>query len=125
MRHNLTRSPTAHRLRTRHAAPPPRQPWPVLALLSIAPFMVVLDATVVSVALPSIGRALHLASADLPWVATAYVLLTGGLVLLGGRASDLLPGLVLGSAPAWCSPQRRSPRCATSLPGRQDSRPAW
>jgi MFS family permease len=96
MRHNLTRRPTAHRLRTRHVAPPPRQPWPVLALLSIAPFMVVLDATVVSVALPSIGQALHLASADLPWVATAYVLFTGGLVLFGGRASDLLPGLVLG-----------------------------
>jgi MFS family permease len=68
----------------------------VLALLSIAPFMVVLDNTVGSVALPSIGRALHLASTDLPWVATAYVLLTGSLVLLGGRASDLLSGLVLG-----------------------------
>jgi EmrB/QacA subfamily drug resistance transporter len=51
--------------------------------------MVILDVTVVNVALPSIERALHFAAADLQWVVTAYVLLSGGLVLLGGRASDL------------------------------------
>jgi MFS family permease len=95
MRHNLTRSPTAHRHPTQHPAPPPRQPWSVLVLLGIAQFMVILDGTVVSIALPSISRALHLATADLQWVATAYVLLTGGLVLLDGRASDLLPRLLL------------------------------
>src|SRR6266851_912616 len=66
-----------------------RRPWSVLILLSVAQFMVILDATVVNVALPSIGRALHFAAADLQWVVTAYVLLSGSLVLLGGRASDV------------------------------------
>jgi EmrB/QacA subfamily drug resistance transporter len=68
---------------------PPRRPWSVLILLSVAEFMVILDATVVNVALPSIGRALHFAAGDLQWVVTAYVLLSGGLVLLGGRAADV------------------------------------
>jgi EmrB/QacA subfamily drug resistance transporter len=66
------------------------QPWTVLALVGLAQFMVVLDVTVVNVALPSIGRELDFAAADLQWVVTAYVLVTGGLLLLGGRASDLL-----------------------------------
>ena len=66
-----------------------RRPWSVLVLLSVAEFMVILDVTVVNVALPSIGRALHFAASGLPWVVTAYVLLSGGLVLLGGRVSDL------------------------------------
>jgi EmrB/QacA subfamily drug resistance transporter len=66
-----------------------RRPWSVLILLCVAEFMVILDVTVVNVALPSIGRALHFAAGGLQWVVTAYVLLSGGLVLLGGRASDL------------------------------------
>jgi EmrB/QacA subfamily drug resistance transporter len=65
-----------------------RSPWAVLILLSVAEFMVILDVTVVNVALPSISRALHFAAGDLQWVITAYVLVSGGLVLLGGRASD-------------------------------------
>src|SRR5215472_10031491 len=69
---------------------PRRRPWSVLVLLSVAQFMVILDATVVNVALPSIGRALHFAPGDLQWVVTAYVLFSGGLVLLGGRASDVV-----------------------------------
>src|SRR5215831_15488983 len=75
----------------RHPAPPPpRRPWSVLILLSVAQFMVILDATVVNVALPSIGRSLHVTASDLQWVVTAYVLLSGGLVLLGGRAADVV-----------------------------------
>src|SRR5262245_7690437 len=66
-----------------------RRSWSVLILLCVAEFMVILDVTVVNLALPSIGRTLHFAAADLQWVVTAYVLLSGGLVLLGGRASDL------------------------------------
>ena len=73
---------------TREPAPG-RQPWSVLVLLGFAQFMVILDVTVVNVALPSIGRALGFAPADLQWVVTAYVLFTGGLLLLGGRAADL------------------------------------
>lgn len=58
--------------------------------MGTAQFMVILDVTVVNVALPSIGSALGFAVADLPWVITIYVLFTGGLMLLGGRATDLL-----------------------------------
>src|SRR6516164_1315704 len=69
-----------------------RQSWSVLTLLCAAQFMVILDMTVVTVALPSIGRSLGFAPADLQWVVTAYLLATGGLTLLGGRAADLLGG---------------------------------
>jgi EmrB/QacA subfamily drug resistance transporter len=51
--------------------------------------MVILDATVVNVALPSIARSLGLAAGDVQWIVTAYVLASGGLVLLGGRAADV------------------------------------
>jgi EmrB/QacA subfamily drug resistance transporter len=67
-----------------------RRPWIVLILLSIAQFMVILDVTVVNVALPSIGKDLDFAPADLQWVVSAYVLFTGGLLLLGGRTADVL-----------------------------------
>ena len=70
-----------------HAAA--RQPWTTLVLLAVAQFMVILDITVVNVALPSIGADLDFAPGDLQWVVTAYVLVTGGLLLLGGRAADL------------------------------------
>src|SRR5215472_12412446 len=69
-----------------------RRPWSVLVLLSVAQFMVILDMTVVTVALPAIGRSLGFAAADLQWVVTAYLLATGGLTLLGGRAADMFGG---------------------------------
>jgi EmrB/QacA subfamily drug resistance transporter len=69
---------------------PHRRSWGLLVLLCVPQFMVILDATVVNVALPSIGRSLGFAAADLQWVITAYVLMTGGLMLLGGRGADLL-----------------------------------
>ena len=72
-----------------HATPTSR-PWSALLLLCAAQFMVVLDITVVNVALPAIGADLGFARADLQWVVTAYVLCTGGLLLLGGRLGDLL-----------------------------------
>jgi MFS family permease len=66
------------------------RPWSVLVLLSVAQFMVILDATVVNVALPSIARSMSLAPGSMQWVVTAYVLASGGLVLLGGRAADVV-----------------------------------
>jgi EmrB/QacA subfamily drug resistance transporter len=66
-----------------------RKPWTTLILLGLAQFMVILDITVVNVALPSISADLGFAAGDLQWVITAYVLFTGGLLLLGGRATDL------------------------------------
>ena len=87
-----------------HAQPPPvpvpvpvpvldlgqRQRWWTLLLLCLAQFMVILDVTVVNVALPTIGTDLHLDQAALPWVVTAYTLCFGGLMLLGGRLADAL-----------------------------------
>ena len=63
--------------------------WTILAILAIAQLMVVLDATIVNVALPSAQRALHFANTDRQWIVTAYALAFGSLLLLGGRISDL------------------------------------
>jgi EmrB/QacA subfamily drug resistance transporter len=57
-------------------------------VVCLAQFMVVLDATIVNVALPSIQRGLHFANADLQWVINSYTLMFGGFLLLGGRAAD-------------------------------------
>ncbi len=65
-------------------------PWVVLVLICIAQFMVVLDATIVNVALPSIQKDLGLNEANLQWIINAYTLVFGGFLLLGGRAGDLL-----------------------------------
>jgi EmrB/QacA subfamily drug resistance transporter len=64
--------------------------WLVLVLVCIAQFMVVLDATVVNVALPSIQRDLHFTASSLQWVVNAYTLAFGGFLLLGGRAADFI-----------------------------------
>jgi EmrB/QacA subfamily drug resistance transporter len=65
-------------------------PWLVLVLVCIAQFMVILDATVVNVALPSIQADLDMSDADLQWVVNSYTLVFGGFLLLGGRAGDLI-----------------------------------
>jgi EmrB/QacA subfamily drug resistance transporter len=67
-----------------------RRKWLALGLLAAAQFVVVLDASIVNVALPSIGRALDFSQANLPWVVNAYTLTFGGFLLLGGRMADLL-----------------------------------
>jgi len=64
-------------------------PWLVLAIVCLAQFMVVLDATVVNVALPTIQKDLHFTDSSLQWVINSYTLLFGGFLLLGGRAADL------------------------------------
>jgi EmrB/QacA subfamily drug resistance transporter len=68
----------------------PRAKNLALALLAMTQFVVVLDAAIVNVALPSIGRELDFARDDLSWVVNAYTLFFGGFLLLGGRLSDLL-----------------------------------
>jgi EmrB/QacA subfamily drug resistance transporter len=65
-------------------------PWIVLVLVCLAQFMVILDATIVNVALPSIQRDLGLDEANLQWIVNAYTLVFGGFLLLGGRAGDLI-----------------------------------
>src|SRR5215475_6841706 len=64
--------------------------WLALVVLALAQFMVVLDVTIVNVAMPSIQTALGFSADGLQWVVNAYTLLFGGLLLLGGRVSDLL-----------------------------------
>jgi EmrB/QacA subfamily drug resistance transporter len=65
-------------------------PWVVLVLICVAQFMVILDATIVNVALPSIQQDLDLSEGNLQWIVNAYALVFGGFLLLGGRAGDLL-----------------------------------
>jgi EmrB/QacA subfamily drug resistance transporter len=63
--------------------------WLVLVVVCLAQFMVILDATIVNVALPSIQRGLHFSDPNLQWVVNSYTLMFGGFLLLGGRAADL------------------------------------
>src|SRR5437588_5620486 len=67
-----------------------RKRWFALALIVAAQFMVVLDVAIVNVALPSIKTDLHFSQESLQWVVTAYAILFGGVLLLGGRLADLL-----------------------------------
>jgi EmrB/QacA subfamily drug resistance transporter len=67
-----------------------RSPWATLVVLALAQFMVVLDVTIVNVALPGIQSDLGFSVTGLQWVISAYTLLFGGFLLLGGRAADLL-----------------------------------
>src|SRR5947207_13570203 len=65
-------------------------PSVVLVLICLAQLMVILDATIVNVALPSIQKDLGLSEANLQWIVNAYTLVFGGFLLLGGRAGDLV-----------------------------------
>jgi len=91
------------------AGPDPRR-WRALAVLAAMQFMLVLDVTVVTVALPRIQHDLHFSHAGLAWVINGYVLMAGGFLLLGGRLADMfgrrrmfLAGVVVfGAASAVC-----------------------
>ncbi len=72
------------------AGPGDRRRWLILVVIGLAQLMVVLDVTVMNIALPSAQRALHFTTADRQWVVTAYTLAFGSLLLLGGRLADLL-----------------------------------
>jgi MFS family permease len=63
--------------------------WLVLSIVLVGQFMVVLDASIVNVALPSIQRDLHFSTSGLQWIVNAYTLVFAGFLLLGGRAADL------------------------------------
>ena len=65
-------------------------PWLVVVIVCVAQSMVVLDATIVNVALPSIQRGLRFTPSNLQWVINMYTLMFGGFMLLGGRAGDLI-----------------------------------
>ena len=67
-----------------------RARWIALVVVCFGQFMVILDATIVNVALPSIQTDLHLSPENLQWIVNSYTLLFGGFLLLGGRAADLI-----------------------------------
>ena len=80
---------------TAHAAPHAQdeghqKSWALLAVALAAQILVVLDISVVNTALPTIGRSLDMSGGDLQWLVTAYLMMSGGGLLLGGRISDLL-----------------------------------
>ncbi len=82
------------------STPDPRRWW-VLAIIAVAQFLVIMDTSIIGVALPEIQRAIGLSQPELSWVFNAYVVAFGGLLLLGGRLSDLYGArrqLVLGFA---------------------------
>ncbi|MET9433663.1 MFS transporter [Streptomyces sp. NPDC006551] len=106
----MTASPHAHA--QGHVHPPAAHPrrWTALALICVAQFMLILDVTVVNVALPRMAADLDLTRTSLTWVVTAYTLCFGGLMLLGGRLADalgarrtLLAGLALFTAASLLS----------------------
>ncbi len=123
---------------------PDRRRWLVLAVTVAAQFMVIVDVAVVNVALPAIKHDLHFSQESLQWVVTAYALLFGGALLLGGRLADLLgrrrmfmagvgvvharlapvrPRLVGGRAdrhPGTAGPRRRAARPGRALDRRHD-----
>jgi hypothetical protein len=104
---------------------PPRSLRAALIVIAFAQLMVVLDTTIVNVALPSIQRAQRFAPTDLEWVVNAYALAFGGLLLLGGRAGDLfgrrrvfVAGVLLFAA----HPRLQSPGGRIRVPAARHSR---
>jgi EmrB/QacA subfamily drug resistance transporter len=81
---------TTHQSDIRSTAPTAARPWLVLALVSLAQLMVVLDSTIVNIALPSAQKDLGFGTDSRQWIVTAYALAFGSLLLLGGRLSDLV-----------------------------------
>src|SRR6202789_4625462 len=81
-------SPGSRETQGRPAARPDRR-WLILVVVAVAQLMVVLDATIVNIALPSLQHALGFANSDGQWVVTAYALAFGSLLLVGGRLGDM------------------------------------
>ncbi|MFC7876745.1 MFS transporter [Isoptericola sp. NPDC057391] len=109
----------------RTAAPDPRR-WRVLALLGVAQLMLIVDVTVVAIALPEMGADLGLDRSGLTWVASVYALVFGGLMLLGGKAADVLgprrvvlAGLALFTLASLLAGLARSPELLLAARGLQ------
>jgi EmrB/QacA subfamily drug resistance transporter len=79
---------TGGQIATVQEAPPKDRRWLALVVIGIAQLMIVLDASIVTIALPHAQSALHISNGNRQWVQTAYTLTFGGLLLLGGRVSD-------------------------------------
>ena len=115
--------------RATHDNPHHERRWAILAILGIAQLMVVLDATIVNIALPSAQKALHFSNDNRQWIVTAYSLAFGSLLLLGGKIADLFgrkwtfigrPGRLRAAPPRSAARRRRFGMLvgAARLPGR-------
>src|SRR5476651_1507279 len=69
--------------------------WLILVVLALAQFMLIVDVTIVNIALPTIQRTFNLSNTNLQWIVTAYALTFGGFLLLGGRTADLFSRRVI------------------------------
>ena len=110
--------PRSHRQTESDATAHERRRWIALGVLCLGQLMMVLDATIVNVALPSIQRDLHFTQANLTWVLDGYLITFGGFLLLAGRVGDLigrkkvfLSGLVLVTAASVLCGVPRTRRC--------------
>ena len=102
--------------------------WWILAVLGIAQLMVILDSTIVNIALPTAQNDLHFSNADRQWIVTAYSLAFGSLLLLGGRIGDIvgrkralitgLVGFAAGLSHRWLLGQFRNAGHRSDGPGR-------
>ena len=90
MNHTAAQTPTPTRARPATPVGPDPRRWLILAVVALAQLMVVLDATIVNIALPSAQHALGFSDIERQWVVTAYSLAFGSLLLLGGRLTDLI-----------------------------------
>ena len=96
---------------------PERRRWMALIVVCLAQLMIVLDVTIVNVALPSIQRDLHFSQANLTWVVNAFLVTFGSLLLLAGRLGDLVgPQARVPRGPHRL--HRRLARCAASRQAR-------
>ena len=98
-----------------------RRRWMALYVLCVGMLMIVLDATIVNVALPSIQEDLGFSQSDLAWVVNAYLIAFGGLLLLAGRIGDLIGQRRIfldrprpsSPSPRCCARSRRARRCSS------------
>jgi MFS family permease len=112
---------------------PDSRRWLILAVLGLAQLMVVLDATIVNIALPSAQKALGFSDDSRQWIITAYALSFGSLLLLGGRIGDFfgrkwtfIAGLVGFAVPRRSAGSRRASRCwLPPAPRRERSARCW
>ena len=112
--HDRPRQPTRQSPHRRPSARSERRRWIALAVLCLGQLMMVLDATIVNVALPSIQHDLHFTQGNLTWVIDGYLITFGGFLLLAGRLGDLvgrkrvfLTGLVLFTVASMCAGSRQ------------------
>src|SRR5215218_6852850 len=82
--------------------------WAALAVIALAQFMVIMDTSIIGVALPEMRADVGFTPDGLSWVFNAYVIAFGGLLLLGGRLSDLFGAKACSASAGWCSPSARS-----------------